>query len=136
MPALQFQIMLVKCLTSRKNESMTEHDEVFCPVYQRAIELIGGRWTGAIIRAMLGGVYRFSDLTASVPGLSDRMLAERLRELEAEGIITRVVVPEMPVRVEYRLTDKGRALSSIIDAVVAWLELWSEDTPAPLARSV
>jgi DNA-binding HxlR family transcriptional regulator len=116
---------------------MTEHldDDVFCPVYQRAIELIGGRWTGAIIRAMLGGVYRFSDLTASIPGLSDRMLAERLRELETEGIVTRVVLPEMPVRVEYHLTEKGRALSDVIDALVAWLGDWAEEKPAPVAHA-
>ncbi len=111
------------------------HDDVFCPVYQRAIELIGGRWTGAIVRAMLGGVCRFSDLAAAIPGLSDRMLAERLRELEAEGIVTRVVLPEMPVRVEYRLTDKGRALSDVIDALVAWLDDWSEAAPAPVRRA-
>jgi DNA-binding HxlR family transcriptional regulator len=114
---------------------MSVQDEVFCPYYQRAVELIGSRWTGAIIRAMLGGIHRFSDLTSAIPGLSDRMLAERLRELESEGIVTRAVLPEMPVRVEYRLTEKGRALSGIIDAVVAWLEDWSEETPAPVARS-
>ncbi|MBI4305930.1 MAG: winged helix-turn-helix transcriptional regulator [Chloroflexi bacterium] len=114
---------------------MGEHDEVFCAVYQQAIELIGSRWTGAIIRAMLGGIRRFSDLTAAVPGLSDRMLAERLRELEAEGIVGRVVIPEIPVRVEYHLTEKGRALSGVIDAIVSWLEDWAEKTPAPLVRN-
>jgi DNA-binding HxlR family transcriptional regulator len=112
-----------------------QHDEVFCPYYQRAIELIGGRWTGAIIRAMLGGCHRFSEITAAIPGLSDRMLAERLRELESEGIVSRIVVPEMPVRVDYRLTEKGEALSAVIDAIVAWLADWSEDKPAPLVHA-
>src|SRR5262245_37047668 len=106
--------------------------EAFCPLYQHAIELIGGRWTGSIIRSMLAGVYRFSDLAGSIPGLSDRMLAERLRELENEGLVTRVVLPEMPVRVEYRLTAKGEALSEVIESVVAWLEKWGEDAPVPL----
>jgi DNA-binding HxlR family transcriptional regulator len=100
------------------------HDEVFCPVYQRAIELIGGRWTGAIIRALLGGVHRFSDLTGVIPGLSDRMLAERLKELECEGIVTRTVVPETPVRVEYTLSAKGRDLEIVITAVSTWAERW------------
>src|SRR5438477_4197525 len=119
--------MLVKMLTLGKNELMSEPGtEAFCPQYQKAIELIGGRWTGAIIRSMLSGVYRFSDLAGSIPGLSDRMLAESLRELESEALITRVVVPEMPVRVEYGLTAKGRALSSVIEALVEWLTEWQD----------
>jgi DNA-binding HxlR family transcriptional regulator len=64
------------------------------------------------------------------------MLAERLRELETEGLVTRAVVPEMPVRIEYRLTEKGLALSAVIDSIVSWLETWTEDVPAPLVRSV
>ncbi len=107
---------------------------VFCEQYQRAIELIGGRWTGVIIRALLGGVHRFSDLKAAIPGLSDRMLAERLRELEAEGLTRREVLPDMPVRVEYHLTDKGRALSGVLDAIIHWLESWSETAPSPLMQ--
>ena len=110
-------------------------DEAFCPAYQQAVELIGGRWTGVIIRAMLGGAGRFSDLVQAIPGLSDRMLAERLRELEAGGIVTRTVLPEMPVRVEYRLTEKGRALSGVIEAIVTWLELWGEEVPVPFAAA-
>jgi DNA-binding HxlR family transcriptional regulator len=111
------------------------HEEVYCAVYQHAIELLGSRWTGAIVRALLGGTTRFNDITAAIPGLSDRMLAERLRELEAEGILTRSVIPEMPVRIEYHLTEKGRALSSVIDALVAWLAEWAEETPAPVAHA-
>jgi DNA-binding HxlR family transcriptional regulator len=105
--------------------------EVFCPQYQRAVELLGGRWTGAIIRALLGGIQRFSDLTAAIPGLSDRMLAERLRELEVEGLVSRVVIPEMPVRIEYHLTEKGEALSAVIEAIVRWLEHWGAETVVP-----
>ena len=96
----------------------------FCPKYHRAVELIGRRWTGAILRALLSDVSRFSEICEIVPGLSDRMLAERLKELEAEGIVTRTVVPETPVRVEYTLTDKGRDLESVISAVSGWAERW------------
>ncbi|MPZ24079.1 MAG: MarR family transcriptional regulator [Dehalococcoidia bacterium] len=96
----------------------------FCPLYHHAVELIGRRWTGAVLRALLSGVTRFSDLTGTVPGLSDRMLSERLKELEAEGIVERIVLPETPVRIEYLPTDKGRALASVIEAVSAWADAW------------
>ncbi len=96
----------------------------FCPIYHRAIELIGRRWTGAILRVLLSGQTRFSDITTAIPGLSDRLLSERLKELEAEGIVTRTVIPETPVRIEYRLTEKGRALSHVIDAVSEWAGEW------------
>src|SRR3989304_8868711 len=96
----------------------------FCPYYHRAVELIGRRWTGAILRAMLVGVSRFSDLTETIPGLSDRMLSERLKELEAEGLVLRSVIPETPVRIEYHLTEKGRSLWSVVEAVAGWAEEW------------
>jgi len=112
----------------------------FCPYYHRAVELIGRRWSGVILRAMLSGVERFSDLTAAVPGLSDRLLSERLKEFEAEGLVERVVYPETPVRIVYRLTDKGRALGDVVTAVSDWAESWvrsepsaaCEATPAPV----
>jgi DNA-binding HxlR family transcriptional regulator len=96
----------------------------FCPLYHRAVELIGRRWTGAILRALLADIERFSDLTAAIPGLSDRLLSERLKELEAEGIVSRTVIPETPVRIEYHLTEKGRALGSVVEAVSAWADVW------------
>ena len=100
----------------------------FCPQFHHAVELIGSRWTGAIVRAMLSGITRFSDLTNVIPGLSDRMLSERLKELEAEGVVVRTVIPETPVRVEYSLTEKGRALAGVVAAVSAWAGDW---VPAP-----
>lgn len=104
----------------------TESDQIspFCPVYHRAIELLGRRWTGVILRAMLSGEERFTDIGSAVPGLSDRLLSERLKELEAEGIVSRTVVPSTPVRVDYALTAKGEALSEVIIAVSAWAEEW------------
>ena len=109
-----------------KNEGMEPdtHLEVFCPYFHHAIELVGRRWTGAILRAMLSGVIRFSDLTDAIPGLSDRMLSERLKELEAEGIVLRTVTPETPVRIEYHLTAKGHALVTAVEAISAWAEAW------------
>ncbi|MEX0750959.1 MAG: winged helix-turn-helix transcriptional regulator [Dehalococcoidia bacterium] len=91
------------------------------------------RWTGAIIRALLSGVTRFSDVTQTVPGLSDRMLSERFKELEAEGVVERRVLPETPVRIEYHLTEKGRALAGAVDAISAWANDWV--SPEPAAKS-
>jgi DNA-binding HxlR family transcriptional regulator len=100
----------------------------FCPAYHRAVELIGRRWTGAILRALLTDVRRFNDLASAVPGLSDRMLAERLRELEAEAVVVRTVIPESPVRVEYSLTKKGRDLEVVVRAVAGWAESWPAES--------
>ncbi len=104
-----------------------DHDALtaFCPVYQRAIELIGQRWNGAILRALLSGATRYSEVEAAIPGLSHRMLSDRLRHLEAEGIVRREVFPETPVRVEYRLTEKGRDLAAVLGAVSAWASRWA-----------
>lgn len=117
------------------------HTASLCPRYHRAIELIGRRWSGAILQVMRGGVVRFSEMAAAIPGLSDRMLSERLKELEAEHLIERRVIPETPVRVEYRLTAGGEALGEVLDAVQLWAHTWigkadgaDEDgtrTPAP-----
>jgi len=101
-----------------------------CVRFHRAVELIGGRWTGAVIQLLLNGRLRFAELRASIPDISDRMLSERLRELESEGIVARRVVPETPVRVEYELTEKGRALEQALAAVGRWAERWVTDTPA------
>ncbi|MCH8814183.1 MAG: helix-turn-helix transcriptional regulator [Chloroflexi bacterium] len=107
----------------------TEELEPFCPYYHRAVELIGRRWSGAILRAMLAGVSRFNELAETIPGLSPRMLSERLKELEAEGVVVRSVIPTVPVRVEYHLTEKGQSLGSVVEAVARWAEQWA-DPPA------
>lgn len=98
--------------------------ETVCPRFHYAVELIGRRWTGAIVRMLMGEPRRFAELALSVPDLSDRMLAERLRELEQEGIVARTVTPEIPVRVEYSLTPMGRALDASIRALGEWAEEW------------
>src|SRR5579875_74987 len=95
-----------------------------CPRYERAAQLLGKRWTGLLLDALMSGPRRFCELTALVEGLSDRVLSDRLRELETEGIVKRVVYPQIPVRVEYQLTEKGEALKPVIDAIHKWAEQW------------
>ena len=100
------------------------HSGTVCPLYHEAAELIGRRWTGAIVRAMMDGAVRFGDIAAAIPGISDRMLSERLKELETEGLAMRTVYPEHPVRIEYRLTEKGQDLGAVMDAIATWAHRW------------
>ena len=102
----------------------TSSNGAICPRYEHAVQLLGKRWTGLLLDALMGGPQRFYELTATVEGLSDRVLSDRLRELEVEGIIERVVYPQIPVRVEYRLTEKGRALEPVVTAIHDWAEQW------------
>lgn len=96
-----------------------------CPRFESAFELLGKRWTGLIIRSLLNGAKRFSDIQEIIPNLSARMLTERFKELEEQGIITRKVYPEMPVRIEYGLTEKGRDLEKAMDEIQKWAEKWA-----------
>ncbi len=95
-----------------------------CERFHRASELIGRRWTGAIIFVLMKARCRFTTLRSAIPGITDRMLSERLQELEHEGIVERTVVPASPVRVEYALSDKGRALTVAIEAIEKWADRW------------
>ncbi|HVT03750.1 MAG TPA: helix-turn-helix domain-containing protein [Thermoanaerobaculia bacterium] len=101
---------------------------VICGRFHQAVELIGGRWTGAIIQALLRGPTRYASIRAAIPDISDRMLSDRLRILESEGLVERQVFPETPVRVEYQLTEKGQSLDRALAAIGAWAEQW---IPAP-----
>jgi DNA-binding HxlR family transcriptional regulator len=96
-----------------------------CPRFEAAFELLGKRWTGLIIRSLLSGAKRFSDIQEIIPNLSARMLTERFKELEEHGILTRKVYPEMPVRIEYELTEKGRELEKAMDEIQKWAEKWT-----------
>jgi len=91
-----------------------------CRLYHRAVELVGKRWTGAILLVLLDGPLRFSAIRQLVPDLSDRLLSERLKELEAEGMVERRVLEGSPVRVEYALTSKGMALEPAVRALKSW----------------
>lgn len=103
-----------------------EQGESFCPAYHHAVELIGRRWTGVILRQLLLGSTRFAEIRDAIPALTDRMLASRLRELEAEGIVTRTVIDAIPVRIQYELTEKGRGLERTIAALSEWADQWDE----------
>jgi DNA-binding HxlR family transcriptional regulator len=99
-----------------------------CDRFHHAIELIGRRWTGAIIFVLLRSRSRFAHLREAIPDITDRMLSDRLRELEEEGVVERTVIPETPVRIEYALTKKGRALAQAFEAIGEWAHKW--DAPA------
>lgn len=103
---------------------MNTEELAFCPRFHAAVELIGRRWTGVILRELMHGSVRFSDLRAAVPGLSDRLLSERLKELEAAEVVERRVFAETPVRIEYHLTARGRDLETVVAAVSRWAQRW------------
>jgi DNA-binding HxlR family transcriptional regulator len=108
---------------------MPPRDPPFCSRFHKAIELIGSRWAGAILRELMKGPTRFAKLRAAIPDINDRMLSERLKELEQEGLLERRVLAETPVRVEYELKEKGRALERTLRAVAAWAEEWIPPEP-------
>jgi DNA-binding HxlR family transcriptional regulator len=95
-----------------------------CPHFHAAIELIGKRWTGAIVSALTEGPLRFGELARAVPGLSDRLLSQRLRELEEAGVVERQVEAGTPTRVSYSLTEKGADLRPAISELRAWARRW------------
>lgn len=101
------------------------HQPSCCPLYHDAVELIGRRWTGAIVEVLLqGGEMRFSEIAAAVPELSDRLLSERLKNLEERGVVDRKVHPGPPVKVEYALTDMGLSLEPALAELKAWARRW------------
>ena len=101
-------------------------DDEMCPRYERAVQILGKRWTPLIIRTLLPRPRRFGDMTTII-GVSDRLLSERLKELEACGILERRVYPETPVRIEYALTTRGLELDQVVEAIQKWADCW---TPA------
>ena len=98
--------------------------ETCCTAYHHAVELVGKRWTGAILFVLLDGPARFSEFKQLVPDLSDRLLSERMKELEAEGIVERRVIDDSPPKVEYALTAKGEALEPAVRALKLWARAW------------
>src|SRR5881409_273055 len=95
-----------------------------CPLYHEAVELVGRRWTGAILRVLMDGALRFSEVGQAVPELSDRLLSERMKELEARRIVERRVIPGPPLRVEYSLSKMGRELGPALSELQRWAERW------------
>src|SRR5690606_6150095 len=98
--------------------------EPMCPRYEKAVEILSKKWTGLLLRQLMQGPQRFTDFRTAIPALSDRLLSQRLKDLEAEGIINRVVIDSMPVRIRYELTDKGRAVAPVVEASQGGAEEW------------
>jgi DNA-binding HxlR family transcriptional regulator len=101
-----------------------------CPLYHEAVELVGRRWTGAILRVLMDGPLRFSQVGQAVPELSDRLLSERMKELESRGIVERTVIPGPPLRVEYSLSEMGQDLEPALGELQRWAARWlGSDSP-------
>jgi len=110
--------------TSKPAKATNGESSQVCTRFHHAVELIGRRWSGAIISSMMTQSRCFNEFLAAVPGLSDRLLTERLRELESEGLVKRTVIAGPPVRVSYELTESGKDLEPVIDALGHWAERW------------
>lgn len=95
-----------------------------CPKYERAMQVLGKKWTGLILRALVEGPRRFSEISGYVTGLSDNLLSKRLQELEQAGVVERRVMDQRPVAIEYSLTPKGRDLRDVVEAVQRWADRW------------
>src|SRR5437660_6096434 len=106
-----------------------------CPLYHEAVELVGRRWTGAILRVLMDGPLRFSEVAQAVPELSDRLLSERMKELEGRGIVERTVMPGPPLRVEYQLSRMGRELEPALSELQRWAKRWLGSRARVHARS-
>jgi DNA-binding HxlR family transcriptional regulator len=95
-----------------------------CPLYHEAVELVGRRWTGAILAVLMEGALRFSEIAQAVPELSDRLLSERMKELERRGMVERTVIAGPPLRVEYELSQMGRDLEPALAEIQRWATRW------------
>lgn len=98
--------------------------EPVCPLFHEAVELVGRRWTGAILRALMDGPLRFSEVAALIPELSDRLLSERMKELESRGLVSREVIPGPPLRVRYDLSQMGHELEPALGELQRWARRW------------
>ncbi len=107
----------------RTSPTPSPTDSEYCPYFHHTVELLGRRWNGVILRLLLQHERRFSELRSAVPGLSDRLLTERLHELEQEGLVQRRVDDEV---INYRLTDKGTALEPVLQAITSFAQKWAE----------
>jgi DNA-binding HxlR family transcriptional regulator len=108
----------------KKTPNARAEEPKLCSRYHHAVELIGRRWSGAIISVMLAGPQCYNELLSAVPGLSDRLLTERLKELESEGLVKRTVREGPPVRVSYELTEAGQSLKPVVESLGKWASKW------------
>lgn len=100
-------------------------------VEQTSFDLLGKRWSALIVQDLIGGPRRFREILGDLGRINDKVLSQRLKELEGRGIVERRLFPEVPVRVEYTLTDKGRGLAGVINAMEQWDAAWSDSAPRP-----
>ncbi|UCZ52343.1 helix-turn-helix transcriptional regulator [Bacillus shivajii] len=95
-----------------------------CPKFEAAFQMLGKRWNGLILRVLQQGPKRFKDISSVIPNMSDKMLVDRLKNLEEADLVERIVYPETPVRIEYKLTEKGHALEPTMNELQKWAETW------------
>ncbi len=100
-------------------------ERAVCESFQRAAEVVGRRWIPQIVWVLLDGPHRYSTLRDAIPEISDTLLSDRLRELEAAGIVTRHIKPSRPVLIEYGHSDRGRDLAGVIDGLSTWADRWA-----------
>jgi DNA-binding HxlR family transcriptional regulator len=105
-------------------DAVRDSAEPVCPLYHEAVEMVGRRWTGAILRTLMDGPLRFSEVAASIPELSDRLLSERMKQLEARGLVTRHVVSGPPLQVRYALSEMGHELEPALAELQRWARRW------------
>jgi DNA-binding HxlR family transcriptional regulator len=110
--------------TTSKGDRGDRRSTGCCPLYHEAVELVGRRWTGAILRVLMDGALRFSEIAQAVPELSDRLLSERMKELERRGMVQRRVISGPPLRVEYSLSEMGRELEPALSELERWANRW------------
>jgi DNA-binding HxlR family transcriptional regulator len=113
---------MTKPASKQKPTVDVEYTDQYCPYFHKTIELLGRRWNGVILRTLLLREHRFNELRAAIPGLSDRLLNERLHELEARGFVERFVIDET---IRYRLTEQGRAIEPIFNEVRTFAYNWA-----------
>jgi DNA-binding HxlR family transcriptional regulator len=101
------------------------NNTTLCPRFEKGMQILSKRWTGLIVNQLLNGPQRFCNIESAFP-ISGRILSERLKDLEIEGIVKRDVYPETPVRIEYSLTEKGKALAPVMDEIQNWAQEWLE----------
>ncbi len=97
-----------------------------CPRFEKAVDMLSKRWVALIVFVLMKGPRRFGEIESCLSNLSGKVLSDRLKEMENEGIIERTVYPEMPVRIEYSLTSKGNALAPILGEIGNWSTDWIE----------
>jgi DNA-binding HxlR family transcriptional regulator len=99
-----------------------------CPKFEKAISLLSQRWSALVIYQLLSGSQRFTEIQSAI-GISGKVLSDRLKDLEHQGIVKREVIPETPVIIEYSLTDKGRSLEPVLREIESWSQHWVKPEP-------